>query len=39
VKNLKMELNPQVVTKDNQYLKVNNAVAMLTHLPYEEQLH
>ena len=39
VKNLKMELNPQVVTKDNQYLKVNNAVAMLTHLPYKEQLH
>jgi len=38
IKNLKMELNPQVVTKENQYHKVRNAVAMLCHLPYEEQL-
>ena len=38
IKNLKMELNPQVVTKENQYSKVRSAVAMLCHLPYEEQL-
>ena len=38
IRNLKMELNPQVVTKENQYSKVQSAVAMLCHLPYEEQL-
>ena len=38
IKNLKMELNPQVVTKENQHHKVRSAVAMLCHLPYEEQL-
>merc|ERR1719430_770886 len=38
IKNLKMELNPRVVTKENQYSKVRSAVAMLCHLPYEEQL-
>ena len=38
IKNLKMELNPQVVTRENQYSKVRSAVAMLGHLPYEEQL-
>ena len=38
IRNLKMELNPQVVTKENQFSKVQSAVAMLCHLPYEEQL-
>ena len=38
IKNLKMELNPQVVTKENQHSKVQSAVAMLFHMPYEEQL-
>ena len=38
VKNLKRNCSCQLVTKDNQYEMVKNAVTMFHHIPYFEQL-